>query len=92
LVGGTIWLAICGRRALRFCFMSSHELAMLTSRCSTVALAGQARMASTRARDRARSTSLEGLRDATTLQLLLLSLNDYFGNDACSPGKEDPRY
>ena len=49
-------------------------------------------MASKRARDRALATSLEGLCDAATLHLLLLCLNDYFGNDVCSLGKNTPRY
>ena len=47
-------------------------------------------MASKRARDRARTTSLEGLRDAATPQLLLLCLNNYFGTDVCSLGKNTP--
>ena len=49
-------------------------------------------MASKRARDRALATSLEGLRDAATLQLLLLCLNNYFCSDVCSLGKNSPRY
>ena len=47
-------------------------------------------MASKRARDRARTTSLEGLRDAATPQILLLCLDNYFGNDVCSLGKNTP--
>ena len=57
-MSGTIRPATCGRRALRFCFMISQELAMLLSGYSANALAGQARMASTRAGDRNRATSL----------------------------------
>ena len=49
-------------------------------------------MASKRAWDRALATSLEGLRDAATLHLLLLFLNSYFGNGVCSLGKNNPRY
>ena len=58
LMSGSIRPATCGRRALRFCFMISQELAMLLSGYSANALAGQARMASTRAGDRNRATSL----------------------------------
>ena len=57
LISGTIRPATCGRRALRFCFMISKELAMLLLGYSAN-LAGQACMASTRAGDRNRATSL----------------------------------
>jgi hypothetical protein len=52
-------------------------------------LHGQAGMASARVGDRARATSMERLRDAATLQVLLLFLNNYFGDVACNPGEKN---
>ena len=90
LRSGTIRPATCGRRALRFCFMISQELAMLLSGYSANALAGQARMASTRAGDRNRATSLEGSRDAPTLHVLLLCLKSLLRQRRVQPGKSRP--
>ena len=94
-MGGTIFLAHDLRPAS--VALLFDELPLISNACycrdiQLFSLAGQARMASKRARDRVLATSLEGLRDAATLHLLLLCLNNYFGNDVCSLGKNNPRY
>jgi hypothetical protein len=63
---------------------------MLLSGYSANALAAQARMASTRAGDRNKATSMESSRDATALHVLLLRLKSLLRQRRVQPGKRTP--